>query len=225
MKIFRKNPTLFKRTFNNKINFKTSVPSEFKTSPKITKLDCLLNVEEYKKNYRQDAIQMRRKLKNQRRLNIGPFGTLVFENYDTIFVQIHEMVCVEFGNSDSFDDEIEAYDSLIPDGNSLVGVLMFEIENPQKRTQMLHQLSFVENFIFLDFENERIKGESISPDRTDENGKTSAVHFFKFNFSDEQIERFKNCSKISLSIEHEKYSHSTILPKEMISNISKDFKK
>eukprot|EP01080_Neovahlkampfia_damariscottae_P007686 gene7686-12152_t len=212
-----------KLNFNSNINFKTTFPSDFKTSKKITKSDCLLNVEEYKTKFRKDAITMRRKIKNERRLNVGPFSSIVFENYDTLFVQIHEMVCIEFGNEDSFDDEIEAYESLLPDGKSLVAVFMIEIENEKKRLEKLKQLSYIENFIALEFENEKIKGIPINPDRTDENGKTSSIHFLKFNFSSEQIEKFKNSKKVSFSIEHENYSHSTLLPSQTVKNVSKDF--
>lgn len=64
---------------------------------------------------------------------------------------------------------------------------MFEINNPKKRTEFLYQVGHIEDQIVLEFDNYQIKGIPISSDRTSPDGKTSAVHFIRFDFTDEQV--------------------------------------
>jgi hypothetical protein len=68
------------------------------------------------------------KIKTLRRVSVGPYATFYFENYDTMWYQIHEMLRIEKGGDAQIEDELSAYSPLIPKGQELVATLMFEIE-------------------------------------------------------------------------------------------------
>ena len=89
------------------------------------------------------------KIKNNRRLSVGPHATFYFESYDTMLYQIHEMVRIEKGGEDQIRDELEAYNSLVPTGKEFVATLMFEINDPYYRTQILNGLGGVEEGGFM----------------------------------------------------------------------------
>jgi len=75
----------------------------------------------------------RRKLvevKKKRRVHIGPHVSLYFENYDTMWAQVHEMLFIERGGAAQVEGELAAYNPLIPQGAELIATLMIEIEEP-----------------------------------------------------------------------------------------------
>lgn len=71
---------------------------------------------------------------------LGPSTSLTFENYDSIWFQVHEMVLIEKGGPEQFADEISAYADLVPRGSNLVGTFMIEIDSPERRRRMLRDL-------------------------------------------------------------------------------------
>ena len=92
----------------------------------------ILSRDEYKikrKSLREKMV-LRKKF---RRVDIGPYVTMYFENKDTIIHQINEMVYIENGGEDQIHDEILAYKSLVPHGRELVATVMVEIDSPVKR--------------------------------------------------------------------------------------------
>ena len=68
-------------------------------------------------------------IKQNRRVEVGPFATFYFENYDTMWHQVHEMLHIERGGEAQIADELEAYNPLIPQGDELIATVMFEIED------------------------------------------------------------------------------------------------
>ena len=89
------------------------------------------------------------KLKKNRRINVGPIATFYFENYDTMLFQILEMLYIEKGGESQIQDELSAYNPLIPQGNELVATFMIEIPNENERLKRLRQLTGIEKNIFL----------------------------------------------------------------------------
>src|SRR5215510_525453 len=79
-------------------------------------------------------------LKKNRRVEVGPYVTFYFENYDTMWQQVHEMVHIEKGGEDQFTDEIAVYNPLIPQGRELIATMMIEVDNPIRRVEILKQL-------------------------------------------------------------------------------------
>ena len=189
---------------------------------KIEKKDVLSNEE-----YRGVRAERRKDLvayKKNRRISVGPFATFYFESYKTMLYQIQEMLFVEGALEGQLEDELAAYNPLIPQGSDLVTTLMFEINDEKIRHNFLSSIGNVEDFIYMSIDEDKIKARFESDiDRTNSKGKTSSVHFLHFDFNKDQIKNFhKNESKIFLGIEHKNYSHFTILSDESIINLKED---
>ena len=189
---------------------------------KIEKKDVLSNEE-----YRGVRAERRKDLvayKKNRRISVGPFATFYFESYKTMLYQIQEMLFVEGALEGQLEDELVAYNPLIPQGSDLVTTLMFEITDEKIRHNFLSSIGNVEDFIYMSIGEDKIKARFESDiDRTNSKGKTSSVHFLHFDFNKDQIKNFhKNESKIFLGIEHKNYSHFTILSDESIINLKED---
>ena len=163
--------------------------------------------------------------KKNRRIALGPYATFYFENYETMLAQVQEMLYIEKGGDEQLQDELTAYNPLIPNGNELTATLMFEIDNPVSRAAFLSKVGGIEQMVFMKINGEIIKAiPEEDVDRTSSEGKASSVQFIHFNFTEEQIQKFKsNNAEIEIGIEHEEYSHATKLSKECISSLSADF--
>ncbi len=163
--------------------------------------------------------------KKNRRVALGPYATFYFESYETMLAQVQEMLYIEKGGDEQLQDELSAYNPLIPNGKELTATLMFEIDNPISRAAFLGKVGGIEEEVFMKINGEKIKAvPEEDVDRTSAEGKASSVQFIHFNFTDDQIEKFQsNSSEIELGIDHKEYSHSTKLSKENIASLSADF--
>ena len=191
---------------------------------KIIQKSDLLAPDVYEKNRRQ----MRKELvefKKDRRVPLGPYATFYFECYETMLAQVQEMLHIEKGGDEQLNDELTAYNPLIPNGKELVSTLMFEIDNPVIRATFLGKLGGVEENVFIKIDNDTIYGKpEIDVDRTAAEGKASSVQFIHFEFNQNQISKFKgNNVSIELGIDHKEYSHSTKLSESTIKALSSDF--
>ena len=191
---------------------------------KIIQKSDLLAPDVYEKNRRQ----MRKELvefKKDRRVPPGPYATFYFECYETMLAQVQEMLHIEKGGDEQLNDELTAYNPLIPNGKELVSTLMFEIDNPVIRATFLGKLGGVEENVFIKIDNDIIYGKpEIDVDRTSAEGKASSVQFIHFEFDQNQISKFKgNNVSIELGIDHKEYSHSTKLSESTIEALSSDF--
>ena len=186
--------------------------------------DDILSIEDYSKQRQQskDRIKL---IKAHRRVGVGPDATFYFENYDTMLYQIHEMLFIEKGGDDQLTDELEAYNPLIPNGRELVATMMFEIDDPIKRTDFLNKMGGVENHIFLTIGDDKIKAVAEDDvDRTSASGKASAIQFIHFPLSNDQVTRFSdNNTQVILSIEHDHYGHMAILNSDTRDALAIDF--
>ncbi len=164
-------------------------------------------------------------LKRRRRVEVGPCATFHFENWRTMQHQIQEMLHIEKGGDAQVEDELAAYNPLIPQGRELVATVMIEIDDPARRAATLARLGGVENRVFLDIAGERVRG---APDPTRENtspeGKASAVQFLRFPFTAEQITRFKTeGARIVAGFDHPGYAHMAVLPEDVRAALAEDF--
>ena len=180
--------------------------------------------EEYKSLRAQKRKQIVSR-KKKRRIDVGPYVTLYFENKDTIIHQINEMVFIENGGNEQIIEEIEAYKSLVPNDKELIATVMVEIDSPLKRSEALSNMGGFEETFSFKIGDKLIEGKAeLDVDRTTADGKASSVQFVHFNFSDEEIEMFrKQDSKIELSINHDTYSHSTTLQNDIKIELGNDF--
>jgi hypothetical protein len=97
-------------------------------------------------------------IKRQRRLSVGPYATLHFENFDTMRMQVQEMLFIEKGGDEQLPGELAAYNPLIPNGRELVATVLFEIDDPARRATFLASLGGVEEAAFIEVAGSRIAG-------------------------------------------------------------------
>jgi hypothetical protein len=164
-------------------------------------------------------------LKRQRRLEVGPHATFYFENYDTMWQQVQEMLYIEKGGEAQIEDELSAYNPLIPQGSELVATVMLEIDDPVRRARQLAQLGGIENTVFLEFDGERVIGEA-DPTRenTSPDGKASSVQFIRFPFSAEQVKAFRAPNaRIIAGFDHPNYGHQAVMPDAVRQALAEDF--
>ena len=163
--------------------------------------------------------------KKDRRISVGPYATFYFESYETMLAQVQEMLYIEKGGDEQLNDELTAYNPLIPNGKELIATLMFEIDNPISRAAFLGKVGGIEGNVFMKIDGKVVKAiPEEDVDRTSAAGKASSVQFVHFKFNDLQIEKFKSGnSKIEVGINHNEYSHSTTLNKVSLKSLSEDF--
>ncbi len=164
-------------------------------------------------------------IRQDRRVGVGPFATFYFENYDTMWMQIHEMLFIEKGGEAQIADELTAYSPLIPKGKELVATLMFEIEDPVRRDIELHRLTNVERTVSL-----RVGDETViavpegDVERTKADGKTSSIHFLRFPMTAAQVAAFRDSSvEAVLQIGHDHYGHMAVVPRAARAALQGDF--
>ena len=189
----------------------------------VTKAD-LIPAEDYSKNrkaYRKEIVAY----KKDRRVSLGHYANFYFESYETMKAQIQEMLHIEKGGDEQLKDELAAYNPLIPKGKELIATLMFEIDNPLSRAELLNKVGGIEEKIFLKIGNEKIKSiPEQDVDRTSAEGKASSVQFIHFEFSDDQIKKFKDFSnEVIIGIDHEMYAHTSKLSESNKKSLALDF--
>jgi Protein of unknown function (DUF3501) len=189
----------------------------------ITRAD-ILPLEEFAK-IRKEKRQALVGIKKNRRVEVGPVATFYFENYDTMWWQIHEMLFIEKGGEDQIPDELSAYNPLIPKGRELVCTIMFEVDEPVRRANFLAKLGGVEETVFLEFAGETIAGvPETDLDRTSEEGKASSVQFIHFPFTDAQVAKFREKStQVVIGFRHPQYAHMAIMPENVREALATDF--
>jgi hypothetical protein len=199
----------------------TTRPTPLKTE--ITRADILPP-----EVYARERAEHRRaiiEIKRHRRLPVGPFITFYFENYATMWFQVHEMLHIEQGGEAQIADELAAYNPLIPKGSELVATFMVEIDDPVRRKRTLMTLGGIEETAFLRFGPHTIIAQpERDVDRTSAEGKASSVQFVHFPFTPEQIALFRTPgTEVTLGLRHPHYSHMTVLPETTRAALAEDF--
>jgi hypothetical protein len=166
----------------------------------------LLSLEEYSKQ----RVDFRSKVmahKKNRQVHLGDHATLYFEDSLTMQYQVQEMLRIErIFEEEGINEELAAYNPLIPDGSNLKATFMVEYEDVEERKTALAKLIGIENKVWI-----QVAGfDKIYPvanedlERTTEE-KTSSVHFLRFEFTPEMINAAKQGADIAMGIEHENY--------------------
>ena len=162
--------------------------------------------------------------KKPRRIAIGPHATLYFEDFLTMKYQVQEMLRTErIFEAAGIEEEIEAYNPLIPDGTNLKATFMIEYGDVEERRQALAKLGGIEDTVWLQAEGGQ-KVYAIANEDLDrsEGEKASAVHFLRFELGPETIAAFKSGGSISLGIDHEGLAGSVALTAEQIESLAAD---
>ena len=164
-------------------------------------------------------------LKRLRRMEVGPVATLHFESFETMRMQIQEMLHIEKGGAEQLAGELAAYNPLVPDGRELVATVLFEIDDPQRRANFLARLGGVEQTAFIEVGGEKVRGlPEADQDRTSAEGKASSVQFIHFPFTPQQIALFREKGRqVILGFSHPEYSHMAVVPEEVRAELARDF--
>jgi len=168
--------------------------------------DSLLTLEAYAKKrgeFRARVLEHKR----ARTIHLGEHVTLLFEDELTIRYQIQEMLRIEKAFEEGgIQDELDAYNPLIPDGSNFKATMLIEYEDEAERRRALAKLKGIEHSAWLrvnDFQRViAIADEDL--ERTND-AKTSAVHFLRFELTSDMVAALKRGGALSLGIDHPHY--------------------
>jgi hypothetical protein len=173
--------------------------------PHLTRSD-LWSLEQYseqRESFRAEVLAH----KKNRRLSLGENARIYFEDTVTIRYQIQEMLRIEkIFEVAGIEEELAAYNPLIPDGTNWKATFMIEFGDPAERAQRFREMRGIENCINIEIEGQGVVQVIADEDlerETEE--KTSAVHFMRFELSNEQIAALKDGAKLFASVEHAAY--------------------
>lgn len=169
----------------------------------------LLSLEAYAK----ERVEFRAKViahKKNRTVHLGGHVTLIFEDELTIRYQIQEMLRIERTFEEAgIQEELDVYNPLIPDGGNLKATMMIEYPDVAERARMLAKLKGVENRVWLQAEGcERIFAIADEDLPRENEEKTAAVHFLRFQLDDETRKSLKYGVSLSMGVDHPVYTES-----------------
>ena len=190
--------------------------------PKLSRAD-LFSLEQYavmRGKFRDRIIAH----KKPRQVAIGPHLTLYFEDHNTIQYQVQEMLRIEkIFEPDAIQEELDTYNPLIPDGRNWKATAMIEYEDVEERRLALVQMRGIEDTVWVQV-NGQAKVFAIANEdlpRSNEE-KTSAVHFMRFELSEEMLAALREDAGITMGCYHPAYSHETVLAQESRRSLIED---
>jgi hypothetical protein len=153
--------------------------------------------------------------KRLRQVPIGPNATLYFEDRLTVQYQVQEMLRVErIFEAEAIEEELAAYNPLIPDGANFKATFMLEFEDPDERRRMLGMLGGIEDRVWMEVAGERayaVADEDL--DRATDD-KTSAVHFLRFELPGGVGDALVDGVAMRFGIDHDRYRYECALSDE-----------
>ena len=184
----------------------------------------LLTLEEYaekRSSIRQETIQV----KKLREVHLGEHIRMIFENKQTVQYQVQEMLRIEkIFESSEIQDELDVYNALVPNGANLKATMMIEYSDVAERIVALTELIGVEKSIYFQVGNHERAFPICNEDLERETDvKTSAVHFMRFEFTQEMIHDFIAGSAIKVGSTHPNYDYEMTLDTEAQKVLSGDF--
>ncbi|MDI1268653.1 MAG: DUF3501 family protein [Polaromonas sp.] len=194
------------------------------TTGKITR-DSLMTLEAYSK-YRKDnkaAIMAHRRLRS---VPLGEHINVQFESETSIRYQIQEMLRLEkIFEADAIDQEIEAYAPLVPEGRNWKATMLIEYPDVNERKRELARLIGVEDRLFVEVEGHARVYAIADEDMDRENDeKTSAVHFVRFELSPAMCAAVKAGAGVKLGCDHTHYPAHVTIPAESLASLASDLR-
>lgn len=183
----------------------------------------ILPVAEFESRRKEFQAELRNH-KQHRRLDVGPFCSVYFESWFTMWWQVQEMLRVERGGDEQLADELAAYAPMVPKGRNLSATMMIEIEDPVRRHRELARLGGIEDQVFLVIDGMDARAEAADDlERTNDAGKTSSVHFFHFPLTEAQAAALKSgTATVMFAIRHPNYNHLAGLAAEQVASLAAD---
>lgn len=186
--------------------------------------DDLLGLERYARErgaFRTRAIAHKR----ARTVHLGAHLTLLFEDRITVQYQVQEMLRIErIFEPGAIDDELEAYNPLIPDGRNLKATLLIEYADMQERRAALERLRDVEHHVLLQVDGHAAVTAVADEDLPRSNDdKTAAVHFMRFELSSAMIQAWRAGAAVDLRVDHPGYPSTVRLDAAQHAALAADF--
>jgi hypothetical protein len=174
--------------------------------PRITR-ESLLTLEAYAKARKEFRARVLAH-KKPRTIHLGEHLTLVFEDELTLRYQIQEMLRIEKTFEEAgIQDELDAYNPLVPDGTNLKATMLIEYADVDERRVALGRLKGIEDRVWVQVEGcpkvYAIADEDLERENEE---KTSAVHFLRFEFSPEMIAALKYGVALGIGVDHPNYA-------------------
>ena len=168
--------------------------------------DSLMTLEAYakaRKEFRAHVLEH----KKARTVHLGDHVTLIFEDELTLRYQIQEMLRIETAfEEDAIQDELDAYNPMVPDGSNFKATMLIEYEDVEDRRAALMKLKGVEDSVWIAVQGLAKVFAIADEDLPRENEvKTSAVHFLRFELSPEMATAMKRGAGLAIGIDHAAY--------------------
>jgi len=169
--------------------------------------DSLLSLEAYAKSRKDFRAKVIAHKKN-RTLNLGGHVTLIFEDELTIRYQIQEMLRIEKTfEEEGIQDELDAYNPLVPDGTNLKATMMIEYDDPDVRKRELARLIGIEDRVYVQVDEfDKVYAIADEDLERENEEKTSSVHFLRFEFTAAMIAGLKKGAALAVGIDHPNYA-------------------
>jgi hypothetical protein len=169
----------------------------------------LLGLEQYARN-RTDIRQRIIAHKKSRTIQVGPNTTWCFEDRETVRYQVQEMLRAErIFEPEGIQEELAAYNPLIPDGTNWKVTLLIEFPDEGERRVALAKLKGIEDRCWIQVgEFDRVFAVADEDLERENEEKTSSVHFLRFELSRPMCDDVKNGSTIAVGVDHDHYRHA-----------------
>ena len=174
--------------------------------------ESLLTLEAYardRKRFRARVLEH----KKPRTVHLGEHLTLLFEDELTVRYQVQEMLRIEKIFEDAgIQDELDAYNPLVPDGHNWKATLQVEYEDVEERKRALARLKGIEDRVWVQVDGQPRVHAIADEDLERENDeKTSAVHFLRFELTPAMIAALKSGAGLAIGVDHPEYA-ATLQP-------------
>jgi len=187
------------------------------------KVSDLYSLEEYHKI----RDEFRKKVfahKKHRQVPLGPNATLYFEDRLTMQYQVQEMLRIErIFETEAIEEELAAYNPLIPDGSNFKATFMIEFPDVEERRKALVRLVGIEDDLYVEVEGVgRVAGIADEDLERTQEGKTSAVHFVRFELTPEMKDAIERGAPLKFGCEHPEYRYETVVTGETAESLKRD---
>jgi len=180
-----------------------------------------------KDEYEKARADLRRRVmlaKDRRRVLVGDHCSVHFENRDTLLYQVHEMLRAEdsWRRDGAVEDELEAYNPLIPGPGELSATIMFEYETPEERAEYLPKFVGIDRHVWLQVgDTERLLA-GFDRGQIDEH-KVSSVQYIKWTLDEERRRLLKrDGTVVRVVIDHPRYQAQAVLSEQTRNEIKND---
>lgn len=189
-------------------------------------VDDIADLREYERE-REDFRRHIIDLKKRRRVGVGPFVTVLFENRETVRFQIQEMARAEkIITDEGIETELRIYNPLIPEPGALSATMFIELTSEQDMREWFPKLVGIETMVEIRLPNGETVGCVVDPDHAEQltrDDTTAAVHYVHFEMTPSQIDSLASGEPV-LAVAHPNYEHTTVLDDETRAELLADLR-